>query len=274
MAKCSWFLVPLLGSALATSQAAPTSPQAQAIARLMQHTYRQCGQAVTISLPLSLAALDILHHYSQEQAFTRRRYRPWKASVVTATYHGDLHWLVASLANRCGDWADYTEVGLATDNIQAVIVSARPDAIDLSQTGRWLGGFLALTNRARFQGKRCGARLMNSTGPLTWDPLLALSSARYLQDMVRLNFRGHINAKDGSNPHVRAERVGYLGRVGENLQYGAISPQEAITSLLSSPEHGMNIMEPAFSRFGAAVVNGRPDTLFGTYWVQEFGTTR
>ncbi|WP_456833026.1 CAP domain-containing protein [Deinococcus sp. UYEF24] len=254
--------------------AAPTSPQAQAIAQLMQQTFRQCGQQVAISTPLSLAALDILHHYSQEQALTRQRYRVWKANTFQATYHSDLSWLARNLTNRCGDWTDLTEVGLATDDTQVVIVAARPEAVDLRQTARWLSEFLQLTNRARFQGQKCGGKLMNSTGPLIWDPVLATSGAQYLQDMVRLNFRGHIHAGDGSTPQVRAERAGYQGGVGENLQYNAITPQGAITSLLGSPEHCRNLMDPRYTRFGAAVANGRPDTLFGTYWVQEFGTTK
>ena len=254
--------------------AAPTSPQAQAIAQLVQQTFRQCGQQVALSTPLSLAALDILHHYSQDQALARQQYRMWKVRTFRATYHGNLAWLATSLENRCGDWADLSEVGLATDDTQVVIITARPDAVDLSQTARWLGEFLRLTNQARFQGQKCGDKLMNSTGPLTWDPVLAASGAQYLQDMVRLDFRGHIHAGDGSTPQVRAERAGYRGGVGENLQYNAIAPQEAVTSLLGSPGHCLNLMDPAYSRFGAAVVNGRPDTLFGTYWVQEFGTVR
>ena len=53
--------------------ATPTSPQAQAIAQLVQQTFRQCGQRVSLSTPLSLAALDILHHYSQDQVLARQQ---------------------------------------------------------------------------------------------------------------------------------------------------------------------------------------------------------
>ena len=81
--------------------AVPTSSQAQAIAGLMQQTFRQCGQGVSISTPLSLAALDILHHSTQDQALTRQHYRIWKVHTFQATYHGDLPWLARSLANRC-----------------------------------------------------------------------------------------------------------------------------------------------------------------------------
>ncbi|GGR28163.1 hypothetical protein GCM10008957_44230 [Deinococcus ruber] len=267
----------MIVSVLCTLQgasAARTSAQAQAIASLMQQATRQCAHPLTLSQPLSLAALDLLTHYSQEQAFARQQYRAWKSQIRQATYHGDLKWLAGKLANRCGDWADFTEFGLATDDTNVVIISSRPDAIDLSQTQRWLTEFFTLTNRARYQGQKCGGKLMNSTGSLTWDPLLAQAGTRYLQDMVRLNFRGHIHAADGSTPQQRAERLGYTGGVGENLQYNAVTPQEAIASLLSSPEHCLNLMNPAYTRFGAALINGRPDTLFGTYWVQEFGTLR
>ena len=266
------FLFVLL--ALPNALAAPTSPQAQAIAGLVQQAYNRCGQKVALSVPLSLAALDMLHQFPHAQALSRQKYRAWKSASIRATSHGNLNWLGTTLANRCGDWAGYTEIGLATDDTTVVIVSATPDAVDLSQSARWLAEFLTLTNRARFQGQKCGKTLMNSTGGLTWDPLLARAGALYLQDMVRLNFRGHISARDGSDPTLRAQRVGYRGGVGENLQYNAITPQEAIASLLSSPEHCLNLMDPDYTKFGAAVANGTGDTLFGTYWVQEFGTGR
>jgi len=216
----------------------------------------------------------MLHGHTSDQALRRHAYRSWKAQFYTATYHGDLSWLRTALANRCGDWTDLDEYGLATDDTRVVIITAREDAVDLRQTDRWLSEFLTLTNRARFQGQKCGTTLMNSTTPLTWDPVLARAGATYLQDLVRLNFRGHVHAGDGSTPLQRAARLGYPGGVGENLQYNAVTPQEAVTSLLGSPEHCLNLMNPAYTRFGAAVTNGRPGTLFATYWVQEFGTSR
>jgi uncharacterized protein YkwD len=88
-----------------------------------------------------------------------------------------------------------------------------------------------------------------------------VSGARYLQDRVRLNFRGYSHA-------------GCHGGVGETLQYNAIASREAITSLPGSPEHCPNLMDPASSRFGTVVVSGRLDTLFGTPWVRECGTAR
>ena len=254
--------------------AASTSLQAQAIAQVMQQTFRQCGQETLISPPLNSAASDILRHSTQEQALSQQHYRYWKIRTIQATYHGDLPGFARSIANRCGDWADLTQIGVAADDTEVIIIVARPEEVDMSQAARWLDDFFRLTNQARLQGQRCGTTSMNSTGPLTWDPLLAASGKSYLQDMVRLNFRGHIHVGDGSTPQVRAQRAGFEGGVGENLQYNAITPQEAITALLGSPEHCLNLMDPAFSRFGAAVINGQPGTLFGTYWVQEFGAQR
>lgn len=58
-----------------------------------------------------------------------------------------------------------------------------------------------------------------------------------------------------------AERLGFRGVVGENIQYGAISPQEAVKRLLTSPGHGENLMDARWKLFGGAVANGTADTL-------------
>ena len=44
--------------------------------------------------------------------------------------------------------------------------------------------------------------------------------------------------------------------------------------LLDSPYHCLNLMSPLWTRFGAVVANGTPDTLFATFWVQVFGALR
>jgi uncharacterized protein (DUF3084 family) len=93
-----------------------TSLQAQAIAQVMQQTFRQCGQEALISPPLNSAAIDILRHSPQDQALSQQHYRYWKIRTIQATYHSDLPWLARSISNRCSDWADLTQIGVAADD--------------------------------------------------------------------------------------------------------------------------------------------------------------
>lgn len=137
-----------------------------------------------------------------------------------------------------------------------------------------MAAFLDATTRARFQGQKCGGKLMNAVPPLKWDPRLEGAAARHAADMVRLNFRGHVNPTDGSRALQRAAALGFAGIAGENIAYGPLTPEEAVQQLLTSPEHCMNLMDPHWTLFGGGVANGTVTTLFGTYWVQVFGMER
>ncbi len=264
----------MLALSLTLPRTQATASDVDAVARLVQQDFARCGQQVTLSRPLSLAAMQRFQGFTVSQALEQQHYRPYRARGMSLTYHGDLKGLAGALSGRCADRLGYTEFGLSTDTQTVHIIAATPARVDLNQTGRWLAEFLAVTNKARFQGQKCGGKLMNSAPPLTWDARLAGAAARHASDMVRLNFRGHVNPQDRGRAQQRAERLGFRGVVGENIQYGAISPQEAVKQLLTSPEHCENLMDARWKLFGGAVANGTADTLFSTYWIQVFGTER
>ena len=240
--------------------------------RTVQAAFQKCGVRLSLSGPLSQAALDQLKGYSTQDALARKRYRAKTANGVRVTYNGDQQWLGRSLLERCGSFQDYTEYGLATDGSKAAIFFARPAWVDLSR--RWQEEFLAATNKARFQGQKCGGVLMNAVPPLNWDTRLEAAAARHVRDMITLDFRGHVNPTNNSRAQQRAEQSGFAGTAGENIAYGPLTAQEAVRQLLTSPEHCKNMMEPYWTHFGGAVGNGTDKTIFPTYWVQVFGRPR
>jgi len=236
-----------------------------------QQAFQTCHVNLTQNAALDRAAADLLQGYAPDPALARQAYRSTMRRTFRASNYGDLARLGGMLAGRCGFWDGFREYGVATTSGNVAVIVANPDAVDAAQFGTFNRRLLDLTNAARAQGQKCGEKLMNSIGPLSWDPLLATSAAAYVQDMVQLNFRGHISAKDQSDPTARAVRAGFVGKAGENAVYDVVTPEEAMAGLLASPEHCLNLMNPAFTRFGSAIANAPFTNAFGTYWVQDFG---
>ena len=262
-----------LGLGVLLSAPAPAAAPAHAtqLGQAVQAALGACGVRPKLSGDLGDAAADLLAGYDLEQALPRHSYRAHRAQGWTSTYHGDLAWVRRTLGEGCGKWQGYTQYGLATDGERMGLILGTPARVDLTQSRRWLNDFLAATNKARAQGQKCGGKLMNAVGPLKWDTRLEAAAAKHATDMVKLDFRGHTNPKDGSGPLQRASGYGFRGSVGENIQYGSITAGEAVKNLLTSPGHCENLMRPEWKLFGAAVNNGTTKTLFATYWVQVFG---
>ncbi|WP_188902930.1 CAP domain-containing protein [Deinococcus aerophilus] len=256
------------------AQSAPTSAVADAMARSLSSAFAACGATPALNVPLSLAAADLLNGYELDAALKRQKFRPHDFSSFSMTYHGDVAWVKAQIRGQCGKMVGFKAFGLALDGTRLQVILATEARVDLSQSQRWMTAFLDATNRARFQGQKCGGKLMNAVPPLKWDPRLAGAAARHAGDMVQLNFRGHVNPTDSSTPQRRAAALGFVGAVGENIAYGPITAQEAVQELLTSPGHCENLMDPDWTLFGGSVNNGKPDTLFSTYWVQVFGMER
>ncbi|AAF11013.1 CAP domain-containing protein [Deinococcus radiodurans] len=260
-----------LGCLLSAFAPAAAPAHSDQLNKAVQAALGKCGVSPKLSGDLSEAAADLMAAYDLEQALPRHSYRAYRAQGWTSTYHGDLTWVRRTLGEQCGKWQGYTQYGLATDGERMGLILGTPARVDLTQSRRWLNDFLAATNKARAQGQKCGGKLMNAVGPLKWDTRLEAAAAKHATDMVKLDFRGHTNPKDGSGPLQRASGYGFRGSVGENIQYGSITAGEAVKNLLTSPGHCENLMRPEWKLFGAAVNNGTTKTLFATYWVQVFG---
>lgn len=259
----------LLGSA--QGQGTPTSSTADAMVKSLGAAFAACGTTPVLSRPLSLAAADVMNGYELQAALQRQQFRAHGLYLAGMTYNGDVGWVKAQITRQCGQFVGFRSFGLALDGTRMKLILATEARVDLSQSQRWMTEFLEATNRARFQGQKCGGKLMNAVPPLKWDARLAGAAARHAGDMVRLNFRGHVNPVDGSRAQQRAAALGFVGLAGENIAYGPITAQEAVKDLLTSPGHCENLMNPRYTLFGGAVNNGAAGSIFPTYWVQVFG---
>ena len=67
----------------------------------------------------------------------------------------------------------------------------------------------------------------------------------------------------GDNVADRCTQAGYnYSAVGENVAEGQTSVYEVMNSWINSPEHYQNMVNPAYTDFGAAMTND--------YWTQVF----
>lgn len=121
---------------------------------------------------------------------------------------------------------------------------------------------LEIVNEHRTRGANCGGVSMPATQALRSDPALRCAARLHSRDMNERDFFDHTNP-DGDGPGVRMAEAGWEGRGwGENIQSGSNTAEGAMSSLMSSPGHCRNIMDPDFTHAGIGVD--------GTKWTQVF----
>lgn len=261
----------LLGFSLGGPAAPAQAVNADALVPVVQGAFKKCGRTLALSDALSRAARDVLLGKELQPAIKAQQFAVFRAEEWELTFHGNTTWAANTLAGQCSKLGDMRQYGLSTDGQKLVVIVAQEASVDLTHKARWLAEFLTLTNRARAQARTCGDRRLNAAGPLRWDSRLEVAAQGHVQAMIRLNFRGHVNPQTGSEPWQRAQAAGFRGGVGENLAYGMLTPQDAVSELLRSPAHCENLMDSRWKLFGASVANGTASTLFPTYWAQVFG---
>lgn len=91
-------------------------------------------------------------------------------------------------------------------------------------------------------------------------------------DMAKFNYFDHLD-REGRRVDARAYAFGYRAwrYIGENIAAGQESPAEAIAQWMSSPSHRRNMLRPEFTEIGVGFAEN-PDSVYGKYWVQIFGT--
>ena len=140
------------------------------MARALSAAFAGCGTTPTLSVPLSLAALDQLNGDVTDAALKRQRFRPHALSSLGMTDNGDVAWVKAQIRGQCGKVVGFEAFGLPLDGSLSGSRQPRP-----------------------LLGPEVHGKLMNAVPPLKWNALLAGAAARHAGDMVRLNFRGHVN---------------------------------------------------------------------------------
>jgi len=104
--------------------------------------------------------------------------------------------------------------------------------------------------------------------PLTMNSSLSTAAKLHSQDMINRNFFNHINP-DGLTPSDRARNAGYrFITLAENI-CGNPSIDAGHSSLMGSPSHRVNILNPSYKEVGIGIVDGGP---YGKMITQLFGT--
>jgi uncharacterized protein YkwD len=120
-------------------------------------------------------------------------------------------------------------------------------------------------------------RAQHGCGPLTIDPRLNQAALRQSEAMARQHFFDHKDP-DGTTPGQRVRDTGYVFQMmGENIEAGTDTAEEAVRVWMKSPGHRANILTCAYKETGLALVDARDDVpmngqsmAYEYYWTQEF----
>ncbi len=116
-------------------------------------------------------------------------------------------------------------------------------------------------------------RLKKGLGAVSEDPHLMKAAAEHARDLAAVAKVSQYGS-DGSDPAVRARRVGYVfSNIGENVSAGRASLTEVIQAWIDSDPHRRNLeLEPA-THFGLAHAFS-PKSYHRHYWVLVLGEPR
>ncbi|MFD4562862.1 CAP domain-containing protein [Streptomyces sp. NPDC058467] len=103
---------------------------------------------------------------------------------------------------------------------------------------------------------------------LTLNAKLSKAAQAHSADMASHQNMSHTGS-DGSDPGERITRAGYIwSAYGENVAYGYSTPEQVMAGWMSSPGHKRNILDCGFKEIGVGLAQP------GSYWTQDFGTSR
>jgi len=120
-------------------------------------------------------------------------------------------------------------------------------------------------------------RAQHGCGPLAINPQLNQAALRQSEAMARQHFFDHKDP-DGTTPGQRVRDTGYVFQMmGENIEAGTDTAEEAVRVWMNSPGHRANILTCAYKETGIALVDAQDDvpmkgqsTAYEYYWTQEF----
>lgn len=120
-------------------------------------------------------------------------------------------------------------------------------------------------------------RAKHGCPPLQLNARLVRAAERQSRQMATQDFFSH-NDPDGTTPGERVHATGYVFQmIGENIEAGTDTPEDAVDGWMHSPGHRANILTCAFRETGVAVyglddsqsINGRAEP-YRYYWTQVF----
>jgi uncharacterized YkwD family protein len=109
-------------------------------------------------------------------------------------------------------------------------------------------------------------RAKAGVAPLTIDPALVKAARLKSQDMIDKNYFDHISPTYGDSFKMMKTMGIQFGYAGENLA-GNPSVENAHETLMASPGHRKNILNPNYTHIGIGIVEGGP---YGKMYTQLF----
>jgi uncharacterized protein YkwD len=104
--------------------------------------------------------------------------------------------------------------------------------------------------------------------PLALNAKLTAAAQAHSKDMADHSNMSHTGS-DGSSPADRITRAGYTwSSYGENVAYGYSTPESVMAGWMASAGHKRNILDCNFKDIGIGLAQP------GSYWTQDFGTSR
>lgn len=130
---------------------------------------------------------------------------------------------------------------------------------------------IKLVNRNRYVGATCGSDPMpGGLVPLESDEILRSVARLHSLDMAERDFFDHVNP-DGEDPFDRIADSSFGGADpwGENIAFGAPTPEIVVDLWMESPGHCANIMLADFHVIGVGYYLDETDSS-GHFWTQNF----
>jgi uncharacterized protein YkwD len=266
-------------SKIDSSDDSPAVTYEQRLIRALNEVRRRgCGKQAGISEPMRhtegmdlLARLVLAGVRNYEDRLSEAKYLAFGGSGVNVALQSSPEATGRDAANAlCKDLLNphYTVAGVAITKNRAHIHVAREfDPPKAGDEIEMRNRFLKKINQARQTGYKCGDNYYPPAGPLKLNELLSEASRRHAEDVFKHPGIGH-KGWDGSSPTERAQRVGYRFPVGENLTNLSDQPEDAVRSLLGSPKHCENLMNPNYTEMGVGYFVDA-SKMPGIVWVQK-----
>jgi uncharacterized protein YkwD len=133
---------------------------------------------------------------------------------------------------------------------------------------------LAAVNVARAEARKCGDQHYPAVPPLAWDVRVANAALLESEWMLQNNRFGH-EWDTGELVWDRLELSGYRwSKADENIAAGFRTIEAAMQAWIDSPPHCVALMRADIVHVGVAVVPGRDDSDYLSYWTMALATPR
>jgi uncharacterized protein YkwD len=176
--------------------------------------------------------------------------------------------LDASLGEGNGDAIRKAYAAVSNKSVGVATVPAETPPDPLNEQ------LLAAVNAARSVARRCGERDYPAAGPLAWDARVANAALLESEWMLQNDRFGH-QWDTGELVWDRLELSGYRwSKADENIAAGFRTIEAAMQAWIDSPPHCVALMRSDIAHVGVAVIPGRDDSTYLSYWTMALATPR